>query len=401
MIQPDIPYNESERLRALKNYHIVDTLSEQSYDDITFLASLICQTPISLISLIDEKRQWFKSKLGLEVNSTSREISFCGHAINEPDEIFVVTDASKDKRFIDNPLVTGDPNIAFYAGVPLVNDEGMALGTLCVIDRSPRKLNDSQTKALQALGRQLLNLLELRKTSAELKMSNQKLDHQNKGLKDFAMIAAHDLKSPLAHMVSISELLKNLYGASFDDDGLFLIDNLNKSSRKLSIMVDGILKYSVDTTAILKNKEDINLKFLITEISELLDLKISEEISIEMEDNLEIFSSKTALQQIFMNIISNAIKYNDKEKLRIEVGGYKDVNVIRLKVSDNGPGIKKADQNKIFGLFATSTNLNKEGNTGTGIGLATVKSLVIQLGGKIELISIKEKGTTFEMTFPI
>jgi GAF domain-containing protein len=162
-----LPTNEAERLAALKEYHILDTGTEQSYDDITVLAAHICNVPIAMISLVDEVRQWFKSKVGLEQQQTSRDVAFCAHAIlqNEP---FTVGDATKDRRFAGNVLVTGEPHIRFYAGIPLINPEGLALGTLCVVDHQPRRLSAKQQKALQALSRQVMALLELRRVSAHL-----------------------------------------------------------------------------------------------------------------------------------------------------------------------------------------------------------------------------------------
>jgi len=162
-----IPNNEAERLAALKEYHILDTGTEQSYDDITALAAHICRVPITMISLVDEVRQWFKSQVGMAQQQTSRDIAFCAHAILQH-EPFVVRDAKKDRRFADNALVTGEPHVRFYAGFPLVNPEGLALGTLCVIDRKPRQLSAEQEKAMQALVRQVMALLELRRVSAHL-----------------------------------------------------------------------------------------------------------------------------------------------------------------------------------------------------------------------------------------
>jgi GAF domain-containing protein len=162
-----LPTNEAERLAALKDYHILDTEIEQTYDDITTLAAHICQAPIALVSLVDETRQWFKSRVGVDQQQTPREFAFCAHAILQQ-EPFIVNDATKDRRFADNALVTREPHIRFYAGIPLTNSEGLALGTLCVIDRQPRQLSDAQQTALQALSRQVMALLELRRISARL-----------------------------------------------------------------------------------------------------------------------------------------------------------------------------------------------------------------------------------------
>lgn len=168
-----VPHNEKERLKALDNYQILDSINEHDFDRITELASLICDAPISLVSLVDEKRQWFKSSVGLDVRETSRDLAFCQYAIMEP-EMFVVPDATKDDRFSQNDLVTGKPDIRFYAGYPLIDPQGYALGTLCVIDRAPRRLSPKQEKALSLLGQEVISLIIERRQRQELR-SFQKL----------------------------------------------------------------------------------------------------------------------------------------------------------------------------------------------------------------------------------
>jgi GAF domain-containing protein len=162
-----IPKNESKRLKVLWQYEVLDTVPEELFDDLTELAARICEAPIALISLVDEKRQWFKSKVGVTVSETSRDLSFCAYAINQG-ELFIVPDATKDKRFANNPLVTSEPKIRFYAGAPLITPDGHALGTLCVIDKVPRELRPEQTQALRILARHVVSQLELRRRSREL-----------------------------------------------------------------------------------------------------------------------------------------------------------------------------------------------------------------------------------------
>lgn len=176
MITPQIPYNEVKRLKALKAYNIIDTIEEQDYDYITKLAAQILKTPISLISIITEDRQWFKSHHGLKTRETPRDIAFCAHAINQPYEIFVVNDSRMDSRFSDNPLVENDPNVIFYAGVPLVNENGFAFGTLCTIDNKPRELDTGQIETLKILAKQVMNLLELRKKTKDVSDLNKELE---------------------------------------------------------------------------------------------------------------------------------------------------------------------------------------------------------------------------------
>ena len=162
------PANEEARIMALEKYAILDTDPEQAFDDLTLLASFVCKTPIALISLVDEDRQWFKSRVGIKASETTRDIAFCSTAILQTD-VFVVPDALEDERFRDNPLVVSDPNIRFYAGAPLINEDGYALGTLCVVDRLPRDLAPDQRDALKALSRLVLGQLEFRRNLLLLK----------------------------------------------------------------------------------------------------------------------------------------------------------------------------------------------------------------------------------------
>lgn len=171
-----LPANETARLETLHQSGLLDSLPEQAYDDITPLASYICDTPMAIMSLVDKDRQWFKSKIGLPVSETSRDYSFCSHAILEPDGLFIVPDAKLDARFADNPFVLSDPKIRFYAGAPLITPEGHALGSLCVIDKKPRQLTDTQMRALQALARQVMAQFTLYGQAQEMQKLNAKLE---------------------------------------------------------------------------------------------------------------------------------------------------------------------------------------------------------------------------------
>ena len=169
-VSAPLPKNEVQRLKALYYLDILDSESEKIFDDLTFVTSRLCDTPIALISLVAEDRQWFKSRIGVEATETSRDVSFCAHAILQPG-VMEVKDATKDQRFAGNPLVTLDPHIRFYAGAPLRTEEGHALGSLCVLDHKPREMSPQQTEALVALSRVVVSLFKQRRYLSELKLN--------------------------------------------------------------------------------------------------------------------------------------------------------------------------------------------------------------------------------------
>jgi PAS domain S-box-containing protein len=199
MITAEPALDETRRVETLRQYSVLDTLPEQALDDLTALAAQICGAPIALISLVDENRQWFKARFGTEMRETPRDISFCGHAVHERD-LFIVPDATQDKRFAQNPLVTGEPRIRFYAGAPLVNSDDAALGTLCVIDHVPRTLTPEQEQALRVLARQVMTHLELRRHTRELVESEDKFRLLAENITDVFWITSPDFTK--VHYVS-------------------------------------------------------------------------------------------------------------------------------------------------------------------------------------------------------
>jgi GAF domain-containing protein len=173
-MKASIPLNEAERLAAVRSYEIVDTAPEEAFNDITHLASYICQCPIATISIIEEHRQWYKAAMGINMDETPRGMAFCSHTILQT-EMLVVSDATKDSRFADNPAVTKAPFVRFYAGLPLINPEGFALGTLCVVDTKPRELTFEQVWALESLRRHVVAHLELRRTALQLEEAKREI----------------------------------------------------------------------------------------------------------------------------------------------------------------------------------------------------------------------------------
>jgi len=398
MITPKIPVDDVKRVDALKAYSILDTLPEKEFDDITYLASQICNTPISLISLIDDKRQWFKSHHGVDATETPRDIAFCAHAINEQDQMFIVNDSRKDVRFHDNPLVTGNPHVIFYAGMPLVSPDGFSLGTLCVIDHKPRKLDESQIKALKALSGQIGRLFELRKKTYQLEATVSELANQNKILEKFAGIAAHDIKSPLSNIVMMTDVFGEQYAGELDETGKELLKMIGSSSLKLIQLIDGILHYSRQSGVLQADKQDLCLNRLIDELIPLVDSNREVQIQIFPDKDIWIYSNKIALEQIFLNLLTNSIKYNKQVNPVISIFIEEDNLVTKINVADNGPGVRIEDRDRIFEIFETGGEVDKFGESGNGIGLATVKTLVKGLGGGIRLVPGTKEGANFEFT---
>ncbi len=397
MIKPDVFEREKERIKSLDSYSIVDTLPEDDYNQLAELAAEICGTPISLISFVDEKRQWFKSHYGTVAVETPRELAFCAHAILNPKEIFIIEDARNDERFYDNPLVVEEPNVVFYAGIPLVENNGLPLGTLCVIDDKPNKLTKSQINSLRMLSNQVMKLLELRKNKKQLEKALEKFEKKNQELERFAYIAAHDLKSPLGNIAALTHFFVESYVENLDAEAVEIIELISKSSVKLRGLIDELLEYSKFDKIIDEEKIAIDIKTLKDDIVSLFSFKNKYDIRLK-SDIPVLFTNKTAIEQILINLVSNAVKYNDKEIAVIEIEIIEDESQYKISVTDNGQGISKENQDKIFEIFEVLDTYDKFGESGNGIGLATVKKLVLALGGTIHVESEIGKWTRFVFT---
>ena len=394
MISPKDHSKEKERLAALDSYSILDTLPEEDYDNLTAIAAEICGTPISLISLLDNERQWFKSHHGLGATETPKEFAFCALAINDDDDVFIVQDSRTDERFHDNPLVIGEPRVIFYAGIPLTTEEGLPLGTLCVIDHKPKLLSQGQLNSLKALSQQVMNLLHLRKSNLMLKKSVEDLKEKNEELERFAYIAAHDLKSPLNTINTTAELFTECYASKFDEDGKTMLGFIQKTSSKLTGLIDGLLNYSKSESVLKEGGSKIDLQELRNDISGLFSYDNS--LVLELNSKLKsINTNKAAIHQILINLVSNAIKYNDKDEVEMQIEICENEDFYKFSVRDNGPGIALKDQDKIFQLFKVLASTDKFGEPGNGIGLATVKKIIEKMEGTVNLVSAKGQGCQF------
>ncbi|GGI25416.1 sensor histidine kinase [Pedobacter mendelii] len=393
-----LPKNEPERLASLKAYKIMDTSEEDDFDDLTKMASEICGTPIALITLVDETRQWFKSRIGLDVNQTPREHAFCAHTIIDPTGTMQVTDARSDLRFAENPLVTSDPNIVFYAGVSLQSPDGYSLGSLCVIDRVPKSLTPQQLNGLKILAKQVIAQMELRKKIADLHEANKKLSETNEFMQRFATTAAHDLKNPLSSILMSAELLTRHLEQNGDVKALKLASTNLSSTKKLAKLVNDMLDYSLKPEKLTQNHTSILLSNFLEKTVSMITMPDNVVITYPTENPI-ITTSEIALQQIFINLLTNAVRYNDKPICKIQISYHKKDGKDVFVIQDNGIGIANKELERIFDRHVTLNHVDRFQQNGTGIGLFTVRFLVEKLNGKISVESEITKGSRF--TFSI
>lgn len=376
---------EAERIKDLDSYQILDSLPESKYDDITRLASYICGTEVSLITLIDSERNWYKSikgETGLEAREIPRDISFCRVTI-EGDDLYEIRDTTKDDQWKDNPIVK-EHNVRYYAGYPLVSPKGYKLGTLCVVERHPMQLNESQKQALRTLANSVVSLFELDKNREIVRKKNRDLAEVNARLYQFAKMIAHDLKSPLQSIKSLYELMRH-----DEENAQQYKEKMFSYLDRMGQMIDGLLAFSRNNLKSLR-KEKISTGLLVKSLMERLNVR---ELAFTMSADMPIVQTEGVLLEIiFQNLISNSIKYCNCEHTTIEVG-VSDHNPIVFYVKDNGPGISPEVGNKIFDPFERIEKSEfKEGN---GIGLYTVKTILMQRGCDIWYESLPDHGTTF------
>lgn len=444
----DITTNEELRIAALRSYDIVYAAAEQDYDELTALASAICNTPISLVSLIDQNRQLFKSRHGLTITQTPREFSFCAHAILNPEQPMVVTDARVDERFANNPLVTGDPHIIFYAGVPLVDSNGFALGSFCVIDHAPKQLSEQQLSALQVLAKQVVRIFENKKfrsasntdeQSLEARIesllskrtkqfitenrslnnlyrkvseNNDNLKKSNHSLQQFAFVASHDLQEPLRKIQAFSELIFKRHADQLGDAAEYLY-KIKLAAGRMSQLVNNLLAHSKIPEQ--QQKTLVSMDWVIQTVLQDLELAISETGAVVSYDPLPMIeANETHLCQVFQNLIGNSLKFRQAgEPLQINIQ-YKKLlkadlppfvhpgkiceNYHLIEVADNGIGFDQQYADKMFGLFTRLENSSEF--AGSGIGLSICEKVVSSHGGAICAQGQVGKGAVFSIYLP-
>lgn len=391
MLFAEIPKNETARLQYLKKLDILDTLEEEAYDDLTLIASQICNTPIALISLMDEKRQWFKSHYGLNDRETPRDISLCSHAILS-DDLFIVENTDLDERFCDNPLVTSGPKFKFYAGAPLIIEKGIRIGTLCVLDTKASSLTEAQKLALAALSRQVVALLNLRLSVKKLK----KLDH----VKDeFLSMVSHELRTPLTSLKGSLDIIEHFGNKSMST----LLDVAKRNTNQLIVIVNDILDLaSMQAGTLRMDMQKLNVVALLDSAIELneiytekLDCKIMPLDVDDEQKQINVFADEGRLLQVLTNLISNAAKFGAINNPQIHISLRKDGERVHISVIDNGPGIQYEFSDQVFTKFQQIDSAKNQKLPGTGLGLAICKHIVKAHNGEIGFHSEPNVRTEF------
>lgn len=396
MIIAPKPDDESDRIEALNRYQILDTEAEELFDSISKIAATICDVPIALISLIDEKRQWFKAKVGLDASETPREYAFCSHAILDPQQLLVVPDASKDPRFHDNPLVAGAPDIRFYAGSPIVTSDQQALGTLCVIDTKTRELTAAQCDALRHLSNQVCANLELR-------LAHKKLELLNESKNKFFSILAHDLRSPINSVLSIAEMLVDPDSGLNEKEQEEFKHHLLTNARVTSQTAENLLELiQFEQGRFSFEPREIILREIISSSESALSGSCDSKnirILTACDPEIVVWADPRLLLSIIQNLLSNAVKFSPRSG-KVIVTAKTDGETAIITAQDFGQGIKPNVLSNLFDFESSYSTDGTAGEHGSGLGLTLCKQFATRLGGDLVLESEYGEGTTAVLTIP-
>jgi two-component system, sensor histidine kinase and response regulator len=427
----EFPANENERLDDLLALHILDTPEEERFDRITRLASEMLGFPVVLVSLVDSQRQWFKSRHGLDLTETPRDISFCGHAIHS-DEVFVVENALDDPRFFDNPLVVGDFHLRFYAGVPLHGLRGHRIGTFCMIDKCPRTLTDKELRTFRDLAalaqreidaRRLIDAIQrIREQDAELQQANRHLEAAieertrqlaqaldaartvNEKKSVFLAAMSHEIRTPLHGVLATLHLaLDTKPGAQ----GRRHIENALRAGQTLMRIVDDILDFSkMEAGKLQLENISVDIPALLDEHAALFgpaSLSKGLQVRVETPVNLPrgLQGDPFRLGQVLGNFIGNAVKFTAAGTITVRVivdTETEDHAVLLFSVQDTGIGLRDDQLEKLFQSFQQADLSTSRHFGGSGLGLVICRQLAALMDGQVGVQSVQGQGSTFWFT---
>jgi signal transduction histidine kinase len=412
------PPNEAARLGALREATILDSPPDDAFDAVTRLAASLCQAPIAVVSLVDKDRQWFKSRIGIDLVETPRDSAFCAWAILGED-VFEVPDAREDARFADNPLLSSGPRVRFYAGAPLRTEDGLALGTLCVYDRVPRRLSAEQRQTLGTLAEQIAARLDLRRARQRLAHTDTELlaaareartaiETSRASLErlksEFIASVSHELRTPLTSIRGALGLLENGVLGQLSPLALEAVQIARSNSDRLILLVNDILDLEkIESGTLTLALAPLDTRRLVEDTLQELhisaeDAKIS--LAAEVLSSTPIVGDEVRLAQVLGNLVANAIKFSGpggRVMVRVED---LDTGYTRFSIVDQGQGIAEDDIPRLFNRFQQLDGGDDRQKGGTGLGLALCKAIVEGHGGTIGVESSLGHGSTFWFELP-
>jgi signal transduction histidine kinase len=400
---------------VLRQAKILDTAPEESFDRLTRLASQLFETPIALVSLVDDTRQWFKSRQGVPATETPRDSAFCAYAILG-DSALVVPDATRDSRFVDNPLVVGQPNIRFYAGAPVATRDGHRLGTLCVIDHKPRgHLTGWETAILRDLaavaaaeidlrlaGRGLAAEVEARgKVLSQLEAAHQAVRAAYQTKSDFIARMSHDFRGPLSAIIGFADLLESPEPeTTVREWGGYI----REAASHLLGLTNDILEFSRAEAGRLELRlEPVDGPALLGECLRIVQGRAAKRqiaLSLVEQSPRPFYADPLRLRQVVLNLLENAVKFTPEGGQIVATIGSGTSGETLISVSDTGIGIAPEDTAKALAPFGQVNPHTAAGRAGSGLGLSIAKSLIEQHGGRLELESAVGQGTTVKLVIP-
>lgn len=370
-------------------FHILRTAPNKDYTDILHLGSQIMRAAVALV-IVEHKESWVKTTFGISADEVPKQEIFWRKVLQKK-QVLIIEDLEENEEFRN---VSIGPYKS-YVGVPLLTKNSEGLGVLMFFGKAALQPDEDQRESLNILTEQILNLVIYRKQNDEYLRVQQKLEQKYRDLEKFASVVSHDIKSPLANIISLVDLLKEENKENFNDETKQYIDYLSLASHSLRSYVDGLLIFYRSDRILERDEEDVDLEKFFSGIVKLYNVHPDVDINYPSHGILQKVN-KSALTQIFMNLISNALKYNNKELRQVDIHFAPTKDYYYFEVKDNGNGIPEESFDKIFDLFTTLDLNDREGHPGSGIGLATVKKLLDHMGGEISVESEPGKGSNFK-----
>ncbi|MEG9326746.1 GAF domain-containing sensor histidine kinase [Salinimicrobium catena] len=382
---PNAFFQECRKLRptSLEEFHILRSIPENVFREILFLASEACNTSAAALIITENEENYIKAAKDVDPDWLLTQEKVLKASLQQ-EETFVISD-----------LLSDAVKFSFYAGTTMVTASGDVLGILCVLDPEKNELKPNEERSLLLLAGQVLKLVEFKKQENQSGRMQAALEQKYQDLERFASVVSHDIKSPLANIISLTELLKEENKGNLSAETMEYLDFLEESSQSLRRYVDGLLKFYRSEKLLEKKEEDVELGSFFEEVAGLYNVDADVEINYPKNGILQNVN-KAALSQIFLNLLANALKYNHKPRRQVVVLYKASETFYEFEVNDNGEGIPEENIGKIFDLFTTLEQNDRYGNMGNGIGLATVKKLIDHMGGEISVESTEGEGSSFK-----